>query len=82
MKPLLVAFLVAMLGLSALAQDAAPTLTEVQRLQLVTLVQAIEIAQYRLDAAKQRLKDAAAPLEKPGYDIDLRTMTYVTAKQE
>lgn len=73
------------------AQDApgqAPVLTDLQRLQVTTVLQAIELAQLRaqlaqkdFDAARQQLAELARRLERPGWELDLQAMTYRPAKQ-
>ena len=61
----------------------APTLTDVQRLQVQNLTQAIEIAQLRakaaqhaFDTAKASLLDLLRQLQRPGYTLDVQTLTY------
>lgn len=59
------------------AQDAtAPTLSEVQKLTLLTAVQRVEIAQLRAQAAERELQALLKSLERTGYTFNLQTMTY------
>lgn len=60
-----------------------PTLTQVQRLELVSALQQIEIAQLRaqmaqrdFDAAKDRLRGLVESAKHPGYVLDLQTLEY------
>lgn len=60
-----------------------PTLTEVQRLQLQTVSQRIELAQLRAqaaqveyDKARNDLQALLKSLQKDGYTLDLQTLTY------
>lgn len=69
--------------------QSTPTLTEVQRLQLQTIAQRIEIAQLKAQAAQRefdvargdltRLMDA---LKVAGYTLDLGTMNYQKEKEK
>lgn len=81
----LIAVLLAPLVLvaSLLAQEAAPALTEAQRLQITNISQALELAQLRaqlaqrdFDQARERLRVLLLQLERPGYVFDVQTMTY------
>ncbi|HXG72908.1 MAG TPA: hypothetical protein VNJ04_20115 [Gemmatimonadaceae bacterium] len=65
------------------ATAGGPTLTEVQRLQVQTLAQSIEIAQLRAQQAqrdfaqaREQLTTLVQSLQVPGFDLDLQTMTY------
>jgi hypothetical protein len=58
---------------------AQPTLSEVQRLTVLTAVQRFEIAQLRAQAAQKELEGLLKSLEKPGYTFELQTMTYLKA---
>lgn len=68
-------------GLSATAE--APTVTETERLRVIALSQAMEIAQLKAQAAQRdydqaraELRAVLAQLERPGYTLDLATLTY------
>jgi len=68
-------------GLAAVAE--APELTETDRLRIIALSQAMEIAQLKAQAAqrdyvqaREELRTVAARLERPGYTLDLQTLTY------
>lgn len=74
----------AVVAASVVRADAPPALTELQRLQVQTLTQAIEIAQLKalaakrdFDEAKQSLQALVQQLQRPGYTLDLQTMTYL-----
>ena len=61
----------------------APTLTELQRLQVLTLVQRLQIAELRAQAAQREWNEARAELlavserlAVEGYELDLATQTY------
>jgi hypothetical protein len=81
MNPLVVAALV--LAIQT-APPTAPTLTELQKLQLQVLTQRIEIAQLRAQAVEREFADARtefaakyASLKVDGYRLDLQSLTYV-----
>jgi hypothetical protein len=64
----------------------APTLTDVQKLQIQNIAQRIEIAQLRaqqaqrdFDAANADAQKLIAALQVPGYTLDLQTLTYTKA---
>ena len=74
-------------ALAAVAQDhpakPVPTVTEVQKLKAQTLVQQMQIAQYKVQLASQDFEQAktalqalAASLQVEGYTLDLETWTY------
>ena len=67
----------------ASAQDARPVLSETQRLQIANTLQTMEIAQLKaqaaqrdFDAALEQLRVLVAGLERPGYTLDMQTLTY------
>lgn len=77
----LAALLVAVSGVSSAAE--APTLTELQRLQVLTLVQRLQIAELRAQAAQREWEATRAELlavsqrlSVDGYELDLATQTY------
>jgi hypothetical protein len=82
-----VCLVIAVTGIALAQQPApvsAPTLTDVQKLQIQNLAQRMEIAQLRAQQAQQDYdaarKDAAAlvqTLQVPGYTLDLQTLNYV-----
>jgi hypothetical protein len=73
--------LAALLGGVCFAQDAAaPTLSDVQKLRLLTTVQRVEIAQLRAQAAQRELADLLKSFQVQGYTLDLDTLTYAPAK--
>jgi hypothetical protein len=60
-----------------------PTLTEVQRLQIQTLAQKLEIAQLKaqaaqrdFDSARDELSKLVVALKVEGYTLDLQTLSY------
>lgn len=64
-------------------RGATPVVTELQRLQVETLTQKIELAQLRAQAAQRDFDDARLKLtallktlEVEGYDLDVATLTY------
>lgn len=68
------------------APSATPTLTEVERLRLMTHAQQLEIAQLRLQQAARDFEQARAAwtaqveaVQRDGYTLDLETMTYQPA---
>lgn len=71
----------------AKTEAAAPSLTDVQKLQLQNLAQSIELAQLRaqvaqaeFDKARLAIGELVKTLQKDGYDLDLQTLTYVPKK--
>lgn len=81
--------MLALLAGPLLAQDKPapppkpPALTEVQKLTLQTLLQRIEIAQLRAQAAQRDFEQARDEAQKllsvlqvPGYTLDLQTGVY------
>lgn len=63
----------------ALAQGKpaeAPTLTEVQRLTVITAAQRFEIAKLRAEAAQREFASVVQSLQVPGYTLDLATLAY------
>jgi hypothetical protein len=70
--------------------DAAPVLTEMQKLQVQNLALAIENSQLKaenaqlktqlahgdFDKARTAIGELLKSLQKDGYDLDLQTMTY------
>jgi hypothetical protein len=87
-RALRIALVVTLLGPPAAlvlcaGQAAAPTLTEIQRLQIQNLSQKLEIAQLRaqaaqrdFDAAREQLTALLQTLTVDGYDLDVSTLTY------
>lgn len=63
-------------GVAAQEKTAEPTLTDEQKLQLENRVQKMQIAELKLDAARNELITYLKTLDKPGYDLNLQTMTY------
>lgn len=76
-------------GASWSARAAAtdtPILSETDRLRITNTLQAAEIAQLRAQAAqrdylqaREQLRGILAGLERPGYVLDLQTLTYQAA---
>lgn len=71
-------------GLAAVAE--APVLTETDRLRIIALSQAMEIAQLKAqaaqrdyDQARDRMRAFLKSVEQPGYLLDLSTLTYQPA---
>lgn len=61
----------------------APTLSDLQKLQIQTLAQQMELAQLRaqlaqrdFDQAKSALVQLVTTLHRDGYELDLQTLTY------
>lgn len=78
---LLAVFLVWLLVSAAAAE--APALSDLQRLQMLTLVQRMQIAELKAQAAQRDWDQARAELialgrrlEVPGYELDVMTQTY------
>jgi hypothetical protein len=57
-----------------------PTLSDVQRLTILTTMQRAEIAQLRAQAAQRDLEALLKSLELQGYTLDLQTLTYTPVK--
>lgn len=62
--------------LASQATPAAPTLSEVKKLQIQNAMQRVEIAQLRFENARQDLLRLMAEAKVEGYTLDLATMTY------
>jgi hypothetical protein len=65
------------------APEDAPTLTEVQRLQIQNLAQRIELAQLRaqaaqreFDTAREQIQKLVSSLQVDGYTLNLETLSY------
>lgn len=83
MTRLAVALLLVCVAVPALGQSSAPTVSELDQLRIRVQVQAIEIAQLRaqaaqrdFDQAREQLRVLVAGLERPGYTLDMQTLTY------
>lgn len=83
MTRLVVALLLVFVAVPALGQSGAPTVPELDQLRIRVQVQAIEIAQLRaqaaqrdFDQAREQLRVLVAGLERPGYTLDMQTLTY------
>lgn len=59
--------------------SAPPTLTDVEKLTVLTAVQRLEIAQLRAKDAERELRGLLKSLEKPGYLFNLQTLAYQKA---
>ncbi len=82
MKRFLAFALIALCACTAGAQPnptTPPTLTDVQKLTLLTTVQRFEIAQLRAQAAQRELQTLLKSLEIQGFTFDLQTMSYSPA---
>lgn len=80
---MLAVVLVSALGAAAAAIDERPTLTETQKLQIANIAQAIEIAQLKaqmaqrdFDQAREQLRTLVQQLDRPGFVLDLPTLSY------
>lgn len=77
------------LGLAGVARGqttSAPTLSDVDRLSLQNLALVMEVAKLRAevaqrdyDQARERLRALVQAAERPGYVLDLQTLTYQPA---
>ena len=72
-----------LLAAPVLGQSGAPTVPELDQLKIRVQVQAIEIAQLKaqaaqrdFDAAREALRVLVAGLDRPGYTLDLQTLSY------
>ncbi len=59
------------------AQTAVPTLTEAQRAVVENRILKFTNAQLQLELARRDVESVLRELQKPGYDFDLQTLTYV-----
>jgi hypothetical protein len=77
---------------AGVAQEASspPTVSELQRLQLVTVTQRLEIAQLKAQAVQREFDDARKELvtlkadlesKAPGFVLDLQTLTFRPAPE-
>ena len=83
MTRLAVALLLVCVAVPVLGQPGAPTVPELDQLRIRVQVQAIEIAQLKaqaaqrdFDQAREQLRVLVAGLERPGYTLDMQTLTY------
>ena len=83
MTRLAVVLLLVFVAVPAHGQSGAPTVPELDQLRIRVQVQAIEIAQLRaqaaqrdFDQAREQLRVLVAGLERPGYTLDMQTLTY------
>lgn len=83
MKIYLLGAVLGALVLTSAQAAEAPSLTELQRLQVLTLVQRMQLAELRAQAAQREWDQARADLlalagrlAVDGYELDLATQTY------
>jgi len=76
-------FGLALVGSSQESSRQVPSLTEVQRLQLIVLKQRLEIAQWKaqavqteFQAARRELDTLSQSLQVEGFSLDLDRMAY------
>jgi hypothetical protein len=75
--------LLTLMLLAPIQDKAAPTLSEIQKLQIQNVAQRIELAQLRAQAAQREFEAARGDLSKlittlkvEGYTLDLETLSY------
>lgn len=84
-RPFALCIILALVGVLT-AQDKAPELTPDQKKDLTITLQQVQISQLRAEQAQRDYRDVTQAaqkqidaLQKPGYQLDINTLTYTPA---